>query len=319
MADTTVLFRKIVQVFEETNGPAPRKPTKSENQYRIKDTFVSESYDLVKHIYEFRKVMGSLKNEYQSENEMSEQEKDDFDTECRLLLQQYFEKLKFLEKYETKRSATVATGLQGGLFGPWRTESDRKDLFFDTASKHRAGILRSLGLLLSGASTAFSKLQQERLLRKRELDSIDFNAQLYLPTSGVISKIEVPPAIETTQEEVKQYNDTVQMLSTQQIQILEEDHSELLSHKKAELNEVEKLSKTIIGISSLQNEISTHLQSQTQNISSLLDNYDDVEVDVLKGNKQLGKAQRRSGKSAALIMYLSIVFGMLILFLDYIN
>ena len=264
-----------------------------------------------------------IRDRYKAEGELSEREKDDFDTEVRLIIQQYFDKLRFLGDYENKRQQIINSRYTGNgsseIMSLFRLHDEELEQFHLINNKHREGILQSLNMLLSSVFSKISNMQQERLLRQRELESIDFNAQLYAPIHNMISSVSQSPAIETTEQEIAQYNEAVEKLSQQQLQILEAEHDNLLNIKTQELQNVEKLSRTMIEISSLQNEITSQLKSQTQNIFTLLDNHDDVELDVQQGNKQLKKAQKRSGKSARLIIYLSVLFGILILFLDLIN
>ncbi|SCW02209.1 LAFE_0F01376g1_1 [Lachancea fermentati] len=330
MPDITPLFRKYVNVIEEARDNSLEKAEIQDRdnlamkKFSIKDTFVKECSELLKHIIELRKVLYSLKQAYESEADLTEKEKDEFDTETRLLLQQYFEKLKFLERYENQRQQVVKEKYLSkktpSFFSLVDGTDDEMSLFHSTNNKYRSGVLQSLSILLSSVSSDLSKMQQERLSRQKELESIDFNAQLYVPTQDMtLGSVSQSPAIETTQDEVKQYNETMSKLSQEQLQILETEHDELLNHKTKELEKVEKLSKTIMEISSLQNEIGAHLQAQTQNIFTLLDDHDDVQMDIQQGNKQLRRAQEREGKSARLIVYLSMIFGLLILFLDYIN
>ncbi|AAS52140.2 ADR220Wp [Eremothecium gossypii ATCC 10895] len=329
MADLTQLFRKYVAIIEEArNDPDGEADQRSKGvtqsngsmeKFRIKDTFVKECSELARHILELRKVLTSLEGPYLSEGEMSEREKDDFDVEARLRLQQYVEKLKYLEKYEaTRQQARKVKGDALGLMGLINGWSHTMAGFHQTTNQHRLGILQSVGLWLTATSVQLSQMQRERLSRQRELESIDFNAQLYVPTT-LVSAVSHSPAVETTHEEIKQYEETMSMLTQEQLQVLQTEHEELLNQKMQELEKVQKLSKTVIEVASLQNELATHLHVQTQNINVLLDANDDIELDVQKGNRQLNKARERGSKSALMVIYMSIIFGLTILFLDYIN
>ncbi|SCU77595.1 LADA_0A01244g1_1 [Lachancea dasiensis] len=328
MSNLTPLFHKYVNVFLEdpeverlADSQEFRSPGK---KYIIEDTFIKECLELKRHALELQKVIESIKVSYTSEVELTDREKDDFDTEVRLLVQQYFDKLKFLEQYEQKRQSVVATkylidAQEGDLLSIFRHKDENLSSFHVTNIQHRSGVLQSLGLILSSIFSEISLMQQQRLTRQRELESIDFNAQLYVPMATVVGSVHQAPAIETTEEEVHQYQETLGKLSQEQLQMLETEHNELLNLKTQELQKVENLGKTMVQIASLQNEITTHLQAQTQSIFGLMDNHDNVELNIQQGNRQLTKAQRRGGKSARLIVYLSVLFGMLILVLDFIN
>lgn len=330
MPDITQLFRKYVDVMEEDENTKFKRENDREDKrrpvekYSIKDTFAKECLELLAHITELDRVIVMLEPSYQSEADLTEQEKDDFDTESRLQLQQYIEKFKFLEKYESKRQELIGYNFLSNKGSEALSNflgSGNYDLklFHITNNQHRSRILQSLNLKLAATSFKLANMQQKRLTRKRELESIDFNSQLYVPFKDVVASVSQTPAIETTQEEIKQYEETISKLSQEQLQVLETEHEELLNHKNKELEKVQKLTKTVTEIASLQNELATHLQVQTENINTLLDNHDDIEVDIQQGNKQLRKAQERGGKSARMITYLSITFGLLILLLDYIN
>ncbi|CEP60739.1 Ufe1p LALA0_S01e17854g [Lachancea lanzarotensis] len=327
MPNVTPLFKKYVSVFSENSqGDSAAKTgqnPKDRQKYMIQDSFIKECLEVLKHVFELQKVVDSIRTQYQSELDLTDREKDDFDTEVRLLIQQYFEKLKFLEQYENKRQEMIEKKYledpRGEISSLFRTRDESLILFHATNNKHRRGILQSLNMIISSIFSDISKMQQHRLSRQRELDSIDFNAQLYNPTHAVIRSVSQHPTVATTEEEVRQYQETVGKLSQEQLQVLETEHDELLNIKTQELEKVENLSKTMVQITSLQNEIASHLQSQTQSIYSLLDNHDDIELDIVQGNRQLKKAQRHGGKSAKLIVYLSILFGILIVCLDVIN
>ncbi|AMD21222.1 HEL058Cp [Eremothecium sinecaudum] len=330
MPDLTHLFNRYVEVIKETENTHEatqwsedvEKRKQLRGKFRVEDSFIKECYELLKHIFELKKVILSLEKSYMSEVEMSEKEKDDFDVEARLQLQQYIEKLKYLERYEMKRQnlmeskALIDTATD--LFGLLSGKSKEINEFHKTNNQFRNGVLQSVGMWLSKTSMQLSQMQRARLHRQQELDSIDFNAQLYMRANQIASVAQTP-AIETTKHEIKQYEDTMSMLSQQQIQELETEHEELLNQKTKELMKVQKLSKTVMEVASLQNELATHLQVQTENINTLLYNNEDVTLDIQQGNRQLRKAQERGGKSALMIIYMSIIFGLLILFLDYIN
>ncbi|SCU85392.1 LAME_0D01178g1_1 [Lachancea meyersii CBS 8951] len=327
MPNVTPLFKNYVAVFlEDSNlvaSPEIRQSSEAQEKYQVQDTFVKECVELLKHVLELQKVVGSIKTQYESELDLTDREKDDFDTEVRLLIQQYFEKLRFLEHYEKKRQDMVEKKYMGDSVGElvslFRSKDESLALFHATNNKHRNGILQSLSMIISSIFSQISHMQQQRLSRQRELESIDFNAQLYTSTHNMIASVSQHPAIETTDEEVREYEETVAKLSQEQLQILETEHDDLLNIKTQELQKVENLRKTMVQITSMQNEIASHLQSQTQSIYSLLDNHDDIELEIQQGNRQLKRAQRHGGKSAKLIVYLSVFFGILILCLDIIN
>lgn len=329
MSDRTALFRKYVQVIEEAQGLDESAISERElrvredrdevlAKYSVKDTFVKESKELMKHILEFQMIVRQLTSKYESETEMSDQEKDDFDTESKLQLQQYFEKFKQLEGYERKRQEMMKEKLKKWSANvPFFSRSvDDLESFHQANNQFRDGLLQCLNMWLMQVSDRLSTIQQTRLSRQRHLYAIDFNAQLHLPQEIHVSQ---SPVITTTQEEIKQYEETMSKLSQEQLQILATEHEEILNMKNEELRKAEQLRKTAVDIASLQSELATHLQVQTQNINTLLDNQIEVEIEMQKGNKQLKQANKKGDKLANMVMWFAIICGLLLLFFDYIN
>lgn len=323
MSDRTALFRKYLHVIEESHGKAHineeelKSNMRRRERFSVNDSFVKECKQLLKHIVEFQKVMNQLTPKYESSSDMTDQEKDDFDTETKLQLQQYFEKYKRLEAYEKQRQQMIREKMEGSLrISLFSSSVDELANFHKTNNQFRTGLLQSLNMWLMSISNKLSVLQQTRLSRQREIDAIDFNAQLHLPRDILVSQ---SPLISTTQEEIKQYEETMSKLSQEQLQILATEHEELLNLKNEELTKAETLRKTAVEIASLQSELASHLQVQTQNINTLLDNQVAVEIDMKKGNRQLQGANRKGDKLANMVMWVAIICGILLLFLDYIN
>lgn len=326
MSDNTELFKRYLQIIsEEQNDKYSDKNAHQINQrqsdkYVLKDTFVDECRELLRHIVEFQRIIIELTPKYESSSsEMTEQEKNEFDTESKLQLQQFFEKFKRLEAYEKQRQLLIDEKINNSLKLQFLSLTSTEDArtFHQTNNQFRTGLLQCLNFWLNTTSNHLSTIQQSRLARKRELDEINFNAQLYLPQREIL--VSHSPIITTTQAEIKQYEETMSKLSQDQLQLLETEHVELLNYKNEELIRVKALGKTVIEIASLQNELTTHLQVQTQNINSLLDNQTEVEVELSKGNRQLQKAKRSGDRLATLLMWFAIIAGTLLLFLDYIN
>lgn len=329
MSNRTELFKKYMQVIAETQGiddarnelnntKAREDREKVKEKFSVKDTFVKESKQLMKHIMEFQIVIRQLTPRYESATDMTDQEKDDFDTESKLQLQQYFEKYKQLESYERQRQEMMKEKLEKwSATVPFFSRSiDDVSSFHKVNNQFRMGILQSLNMWLMKISDRLSTIQQTRLSRQRHIEAIDFNAQLHLPEEISVSQ---SPMITTTVEEIKQYEETMSKLSSEQLQILATEHEELLNLKNEELKKAEALRRTAVDIASLQSELATHLQVQTQNINTLLDNQTDVEMEMEKGNRQLKQANRKGDRLANMVMWFAIICGLLLLFFDYIN
>ena len=105
---------------------------------------------------ELRRVLTTIEPEYANYRPyMTESEKDDFDTEFRLQYQQYIQKFKQLEKYETDREQLIETQLTSAehslknlLLGSRSERTDTLRAFHTMNNRYRMGILQSLNLEL---------------------------------------------------------------------------------------------------------------------------------------------------------------------------
>lgn len=356
MTDLTPTFKDILNIFDEDNrknGIAPSKTTthrdKDVMKFELKDSFVKECYELLNFLRELRKVLVSIKKDYYNSNDlnMTEVQKDDFDTEFRLQFQRYVQKFRALEKYENERQQLIQKNILGSnsnvmnMFKGDRSKESILAEFHKTNDKYRMGVLQSLNLLITAISSEFASMQQGRLAQQRKFELFDLNDEnLGLNDTPEMSReqlardentpidatVEEPlsitvshAAVESVQQEVKQYEETLSKLSQEQVQLLETEHEELLNEKNEQLKAVEKINKTILDIVSIQNELSTHLQTQSQNINTMLDNQEEIDINIRKGNTQLKKAKSSASRTANMTKYLAVIIGILILFIDFIN
>lgn len=109
------------------------------------------------------------------------------------------------------------------------------------------------------------------------------------------------------------------VLSQVQIQEYEEENKQLLNMKSKQLHQVEKLKDSMLDIMNLQADLSFQLETQGDQIDNLLNNQSQVEVDVKLGNKSLNKATRRNKKGADMLVFLCVLFGFLLLIVDWIS
>lgn len=326
MTNLTSVFKEYVNIIEgggqrEKNAQTDAKETK---KYILKDSFIKECQQLLRLLIELRKVLKSVEPKYMSERDMTESDKDDFDTEFRLQFHQYVQKFKLLENYENKRQELVIQKFltpQAHMIHLFQGSADSNmSLYYHANNDFRSGVLKSLSMWLSIVSSQFSTMQQERLVSQRKFETLDLNSEPGEP-DGLVSVRSVSQShlIESTQDEVKTYEDTISKLTQEQLQMLETEHEELLHQKNEQLKKVEKINKTILDIVSLQSDISANLQVQSQNINSILDSQEDIDFNIKEGNKQLTKAKRAAGRTAKMTTIIAIVLGILIIFLDYVG
>ncbi|CCF59443.1 hypothetical protein KAFR_0H00340 [Kazachstania africana CBS 2517] len=335
MANLTPLFKKYVSIIEvelndtdKTNESSISK--KPYEGLTLKDSFVKECYDLLKSTNELGKILRTIETEYQNDNNlnMTESEKDDFDTDFRLQLQSYIKKYKQLEKYENDRQKFIDESIlsaKSNILHPFSRNQKILTNFHRTNNKFRIGVLQSLNLIISSISADFTSLQQQRLKNRRKFQTLNFSAaspSTELDYSSVHDPVNISLShspVESVTDEVRRYEETMSKLTQEQIQLLETEHEELLNFKNEQLRSVEKINKTILDIVTIQNELSTHLQLQSQDINTMLDNQDEIELNIEKGNKQLNKAKKAASRSAKFTTYIAFIIGILVLLLDYIS
>lgn len=347
MPNLTGLFQKYVSIVDESieraildkeniNVEKKQVEKKQVETDTLKDSFISECRELFYCLRELTRVLNQIETSYNDldgSGTMSDQDKDNFDTEFRLQLQKYVTKFKQLEAYETGREALIEKNvLKGFQMSKLIHSKQQSELvrFHRTNNQFRNGVVNSINIIIKTISSRFLSMQQERLANKKKFDTLDFNADIH-PDPPFIkseSSTTIPISIdtsnshqyvETVQDEVKIYEDTISRLTQEQLQTLQVEHEELLNAKDEQLNNVKKINDTILDIMSLQTELSQHLQVQSQNINNMLDNQETIESNIVKGNIQLKKAQRTASKSAKMITYTAILMALFIVFVDYIN
>lgn len=329
MANLTSLFREYVKIIEENDDRevvAPEHKVWHVKQYEIRDSFMKECLQLLQLLVELRKVLRMVEPQYMGDKDMTEEEKDDFDTEFRLQLHQYVQKFKLLEKYEQERQQILAEKVlapDAHSFHLFKSSVDdeKMALYHASNNEFRSGVLRSLSMLLNVISSLFSSMQQERLATQRKFEAFDLNSTPDELNEVIsISSVSQSKVVESSaQEELKAYEDTLSKLTQEQVQMLETEHEGLLARKDEELKKIEMINKTILDIVSLQSDISSNLQAQSQNINSILDSQDDIDINIKEGNKQLTRAKRSASRAARMTVIVAIILGVLILFLDYVG
>ncbi|CAI2022270.1 hypothetical protein SEUBUCD646_0H01260 [Saccharomyces eubayanus] len=347
MSNLTPLFQKYVAVIEETrkeqNPDDIDDNVKDEKQNLVNtdeirelvnDSFIKECAKLLNSLIELNKVIKQIEKNYLDDLNMSDGEKDEFDMECRLQIQQYFKKFEFLENYEMERHSLMLKKLQSKPHKWSNLLSNKNTPFRNVIHPHdvekgvhefRLGVLRCLNLWIKYVSSKFTSIQQERLILENKMN---FNSTPVptssknvedFPADAVDISVSQTAPVETVQDEVKHYEETISKLSQQQLQVLETEHSELLNQKNEQLKKIDTINKTILDVVNIQNELSNHLTVQSQNINLMLNNQDDIEINIKKGNNELRKAKRAAGRTAKMTTYGAIIMGIFILLLDYVG
>lgn len=331
MTDLTPLFKQCVDIVTKELGATDTKQKKIPS-FLVHDTFVKECDSMYANLVQMAKFIGEVRPFYLQVNDefsrfdkneqkgLSVGEKNKIDEDFKVKVQQVYEKLKFLQSYERKRTELLSSkqksrGLISGLFA---TEENPESIYDVTLSSHRTQILRFLSDTTKTVNTAFEKMQSKRHQREKQLNLLHFQNLDDDELEEVDAYRQDFQFDVVADEEYENGNDT-QELTQDQIQELQLENKELLTMKTNQFKQVEKLHNSMVDIVKLQTELTLHLETQAEQIYDLLDNQDQVDVDLRMGNRNLAKATNRNKRGLNLIITTCIVLGMLILFVDYIS
>lgn len=337
MSDLTPIFKQCVDIVQSELGNGIKSDFDSAHtrqrpkHYSIGDKFAKESVEFHKSIVELAKFIDQVKSPYLSMSDepvagsisLTTQEKNKIDEEFRFKVQQLFERLKFMQEYERKRQQVVATetsnnkSLFSKLFSTGADDNEFAsdyELFLSTVGSHRTLILKSLNNNLNTVSKQFDLLQRKRTEREKQLHLLNF--QDLGDDQGMLNLNDLD---DDKFDDSQDLTEPQQQMSQQQIQLLEEENLQLLTMKQSQLKLVEKLHTSMVDIMNMQNELAFQLESQSDQINSLLDNHSQMEVDIQMGNKQLTSATKKNKRSANILVAMSLILAFLLLLVDYIS
>lgn len=337
MSDLTPLFSQCVSIVsKELPHEVKRDSNVLPRPFLASDSFsleCSEVYaNLVKlatFISEVRPLYLQINDEFSRLNhgqsrELSAADKQGLDQEFLLKVQAVYEKLKHLQEYERKRVQICEAqgGKQGFILAVFSVpEDDPLVLYNQTLATHRMHILRFLSESTLGVNSAFEQMQKQRQTRERLLNllhiqNLDDTDDMDLPMDDFNGSAQYQFDVSDDGNNGG-YNNT--QLTQEQIQELLLENQELLNLKTNQFKLVEKLHHSMVDIVKLQTELTMHLETQAEQIDTLLDNQDQIDIDLRMGNRNLAKATDRNKRGSNLIVTTCVVLGFLLLFVDYIS
>lgn len=329
MTDLTPIFNQCVQIVtKELLADVKPVAKKTAQDHLVRDTFTKECGELYANLLRLSTFTSSIRSLYlQISDERSDfshstqkaltvEDKNSIDEEFKLKIQQVYEKLKYLQTYERKRNqAWVDARAKSGLRSLFSTNTvDPQDAYNTTLFAHRMNILRFLSDSTQSVNRTFEKMHQQRYLREKQLNLLHFqnlDDSLYDDTN---LNLDLQAGFDVVEQ-----SDTRVELSQQQIQEFAAENQEFLEMKSKQFELVEKLHQSMVDIVKLQAELTLHLETQAEQIETLLDNQDIIDLDLRQGNKNLAKATDRNRRGSNIIITTCIVLGLLLLFVDYIS
>lgn len=330
MADLTPLFRQCVDIVSKELG-TKSSPSVKPPSFLVKDTFIRECDSMYGNLVQMAQFVGEIRPLYLQVNDefsrfdkrvgsgLSIEDKNKIDEDFKVKVQQVYEKLKFLQSYERKRTQVVESKQKskGFISGLFSSEEDPELAYDLTLSSHRTQILRFLSDTTKTVNTAFEKMQQKRHNREKQLNLLHFQ-NLNDDELEAVDAYRQDYQFDVVEDE-KQSASFQEELSQQQIQELKLENKELLTMKTNQFKQVEKLHNSMVDIVKLQTELTLHLETQAEQIDNLLDNQDQIDLDLRMGNRNLAKATDRNKRGSNLIVTTCFVLGFLILLVDYVS
>ncbi|CDK28189.1 unnamed protein product [Kuraishia capsulata CBS 1993] len=327
MTDLTPFFFKCITIYQEdfkSRKILPDHEKSTTTASSPQDSFIKEALALNHAMVSVKNFVDEIKTAYllnfSSEKGLTASQRDEIDSQIGLELNKMSKSLQHIETYEAKRveleqkrrAVPSAKMLTKMLFnGDLQTAEELK---VETVNLYRNRILRYLSLNLASISTSFLELKEKRQNRQMEYNKSSLNT-----TSMSYDEPQQQLSEEIPSVELEHHDEIKESLSDQQIQLLQQENTELIMNLKSEeLSKVAKLETSVYDITTLVREIGIQLQNQTEQVNQLLDHQDDMLQDVSMGNKQLIKARERNDKNARRMCWIIVIMGIILLSIDYI-
>lgn len=228
-------------------------------------------------------------------HQLTDRDRDEIDFQAKLIIKQSIERIQELEMSQTfkKREEGWAQWLHSVL-----------PLAEDVTLVHRS----SMTWLLNQQLTKVSKIQKEQqeIRLTREIEKSE-NQLSRMPVSSIIP----------TQEESIELDAFEEMLSKEQLQVLDKENSVMLENLNNTLNQIKSAEKALLEISTLQTQLTNHLAAQTLQTDQLYADALATTKTVERGNTQLLSAKERNRGSRRFMLAFLIGASFVLLFLDW--
>lgn len=270
---------------------------------------------------------------------LSDTQRDEIDFQVRVVIKRCLESVKELERAEEARkknaptTPTALSPLNSLLALSTARDSSTSILASSLISAHRASITQYLSTLLSRASALQSDMQEARLRVQREKTKSLANARHQLQASSSAAagstSTSAPPVIrgsvggsfnpELETESGLVGKDIRVQLSSSQIEMFENESSELIKSLESDLAAIKKAESRLYEISELQTQVVQQLEQQGEVTDQLLDEAIGVGTEVGRGNEELRKARQRSREADKFLSIFLVGSGLALLFLHWMD
>jgi syntaxin 18 len=349
MPNITLEFRHLVEakaaVIPRKQSQTKRRDKHDEASY---DLFTKEAYRIYQHIDSLKRFLVTIRPAYlntssrssrtrtsKSNAELStnaiggdslfalfsasniqhltDRERDEIDFQAKIIIRRCIDRIKELEESEKIRQANEAAKPASRLvhfFSSVLLPSMTEDVLF----VHRSSITWFLNQKLMQVSQIQKDQQEIRLTRELEKSENQLSKSTYYEPPVVVDQHHHQALEESP---VTEQNPFEQELSKEQIQMLEKENSAMLEDLNNTLNQVKSAEKALLEISTLQNQLTTHLAAQTIQTDKLYADAIATTDTVEKGNLQLITARERNKSSRKFLLAFLIGASFVLLFLDW--
>lgn len=273
---------------------------------------------------------------------LSDTQRDEIDFQVKVVVKRCLESIKELERAEESRKKHAPT--TPTAFSPFNSllalstarDSSTSILASSLISAHRASIIQYLSTLLSQASSLQSGMQEARLRVQREKTKSLANSRIELQERAGVSSAASPcgaaaasavirgsvggsfnPELDSESELVGK--DISAQLSASQIEMFENESSELIKSLESDLAAIKKAESRLYEISELQTQVVQQLEQQGEITDQLLDEAMGVGTEVGRGNEELRKARERSREADKFLSIFLVGSGIALLFLHWMD
>ncbi|GME92857.1 unnamed protein product [Ambrosiozyma monospora] len=256
-----------------------------------------------------------------SSNAMSEEDKDQIDSNFKIQLTLMDRKIETLKKYGDQLNKELEKGNLEDIGRNLITMGDYStyvEIVNNSVIQIRSNIIKSLGLKLTKISNRFIQMNAKRMERRKQFNkSTLINKDAYL-NSNFYKSTYTGVDTQLQGEVSNNYKQLTTELPQRQVQeLIQENQTLTLQLKEEQLQTVTQMETTMIDISSMISEIGLQLNLQNESINMLNSNQDEVMGNISKGNIQLVKANERAKDSGEILFYLIVGLSVILLILDW--
>lgn len=354
MSNITLEFRNLVESKSNTVARKPGVKRREKHTEESYDLFTKEAYRIYQHIDSLKRFLLSIRPAYLSDNNrtsrnktrfteinsaeasngdslfalfsgnihsLTDRERDEIDFQAKLIIRRCIDRIKELESAENTRQqqeASKPTNRLAQFLSSVLLPSSTEDVLF----VHRSSITWLLNQQLIKVSQIQKDQQEIRLTREIEKSENQLSKSMYSKTNPTDSlpPPPLPPAYQQEQQQESspiEQNPFEEQLSKEQVQMLEKENSVMLEELNNTLNQVKNAEKALLEISTLQNQLTSHLAAQTAQTDRLYADAIATTDKVEQGNLQLMTARERNKSSRKFMLAFLIGASFVLLFLDW--